>query len=105
MKTLRFLFVTSFVMIAADADQLRAQSAQPLALVGATVIDGTGAPALPNAVIIIGNGRIRRVGPRSQLAIPEGVERRDLTGLTLLPGLNSQTDRSKTSAGSIRPVS
>jgi enamidase len=42
---------------------------------------------MTDAVVIIENGRIRRVGPRSQLAIPEGVERKDLSGLTLLPGL------------------
>ena len=87
MTTLRFLSVLFLVLIATHADQLRAQPVPPLALVGATVIDGTGAPAVTDAVLIIENGRIRGVGPRSRLAIPEGVERKDLSGLTLLPGL------------------
>ncbi len=71
----------------ADEPSTTAWRTLPLALVGATVIDGTGAPALLDAVIIIENGRIRRIAPRSQVVIPEGVERKDLAGMTLLPGL------------------
>lgn len=66
---------------------VRAQRQPPLALVGAAIIDGTGAPPLSDAVIIVENGRIAAVGPRSQVAVPVGVERRDLAGLTILPGL------------------
>ncbi len=63
------------------------QPSHSLALVGATLIDGTGAPPLRDAVILIENGRIRAVGARSQITIPDAFERRDLTGLTILPGL------------------
>lgn len=87
MTTLRFPGVLSLVMTALDTDHLRAESNHTLALVGARVIGGTGAPPLPDAVVIIESGRIRRVAPRSEVVIPEGVDRRDLTGLTLLPGL------------------
>jgi enamidase len=85
MTRVRFLFIlASLIAITAHS---KAQMSRPLALVGATVIDGTGAPALSNAVIIIENGRIRQIGRRSQVTIPDGVERTDLTGLTVLPGL------------------
>jgi imidazolonepropionase-like amidohydrolase len=58
-----------------------------LALVGATMIDGTGDPPLPDAVVLIADGQIRAVGPRSDTRVPQGFERRDLKGMTLLPGL------------------
>ena len=58
-----------------------------MALVGATLIDGTGAPPLSDAVILIEKDRILRVGPRSQVRIPDGADRKDLTGLKILPGL------------------
>ena len=57
-----------------------------LALVNATLIDGTGAPALPDAVLLVGGARIVAVGARSEVAIPAGVEILDLGGATMLPG-------------------
>lgn len=56
-------------------------------LVGATLIDGTGAAPIPDAVVLLEAGRISAVGPRSTVAPPPGAEVVDLTGLTLLPGL------------------
>jgi len=81
------LGVLSVIIAASPGNPLQARSDPPLALVGATVIDGTGAPPLPDAVVLIENGRIRRVARRSEVVIPEGVVRKDLNGLTLLPGL------------------
>src|SRR5262245_47007442 len=60
---------------------------RPLALIGATVLDGTGAAPLHDAVVLVENGRIRAVGPPAQTAIPDGAERKVLSGLTILPGL------------------
>jgi imidazolonepropionase-like amidohydrolase len=57
-----------------------------LAMTGATVVDGTGAPPLTNAVIVIRDGRIAAIGPASSARIPDGVERLDLRGKTVLPG-------------------
>jgi len=85
---LRLVFAVALLLaVAGTADHLRAQSGRALALVGATMIDGTGAPPLADAVIIIQNGRISAVGRRSEVVIPEGAERKDLAGLTILPGL------------------
>jgi imidazolonepropionase-like amidohydrolase len=58
-----------------------------VALVGARVIDGTGAPPMANATILIGNGRIDRIGPAASLKIPAGATRVDVAGKTLIPGL------------------
>jgi imidazolonepropionase-like amidohydrolase len=53
-----------------------------MALVGANLIDGASVAAIPDAVVIVENGRISAVGQRSQLSIPPAAERIELTGLT-----------------------
>ncbi len=57
------------------------------ALIGATLIDGTGGPALPDSAVLLDGDRIQAVGPRAAVEIPPGTEEVDLSGLTLLPGL------------------
>jgi imidazolonepropionase-like amidohydrolase len=58
-----------------------------LALVGATLVDGTGSPALPDSAVVIRKGRIAAVGPESQVKIPKRAAVVDARGKTLLPGL------------------
>jgi imidazolonepropionase-like amidohydrolase len=58
-----------------------------LALVGATLVDGTGRQALPDAAVVIHKGRIVAVGPQSQIKIPKHAEVVDAHGKTILPGL------------------
>ncbi len=57
------------------------------AFVGATVIDGTGKPPIPNATVVTGNGKIVAVGPASKVEIPAGAQRIDVTGKYIIPGL------------------
>lgn len=84
---MRLLFI-GVLGIAVTADTSAGQQRSgSLALVGATVIDGTGSSPLNDAVILIENGRIVRVGTRSSTKIPAGFETRDVSGLTILPGL------------------
>src|SRR5580704_10371237 len=61
--------------------------AETLALVGVTLIDGTGQPAVADAAVVIKNGRIVAVGPRAQVKIPQGATIVDEHGKTILPGL------------------
>ena len=57
-------------------------------LTGATLIDGTGAPPLPDAAILIDdNGRISAVGSQPSVPEPPEAEVIDVSGLTFLPGL------------------
>jgi enamidase len=58
-----------------------------LAVVGGTLIDGTGAPPVPDSAIIIEGDRIRAAGPRRQVRIPPGSVPLDATDLTVIPGL------------------
>jgi imidazolonepropionase-like amidohydrolase len=61
--------------------------AETMALVGGTLIDGTGRAALNDSVIVIDKGRIVAVGPRSSVKIPKQATVVDVRGKTILPGL------------------
>ena len=58
-----------------------------LALVGGMLLDGHGAPPLHHATVLIEGDRIVAVGPRAEVAIPEGARVVDTRGRTMLPGL------------------
>jgi len=58
-----------------------------VALTGARLIDGTGAPPVEIATIVVTGGRIEAVGPADTVEVPEGAERIDLAGKTVMPGL------------------
>src|SRR5687768_9096395 len=45
-------------------------AAQATALLGGTVIDGTGKPGIPNAVVIVTGDRISCVGTAAQCPVP-----------------------------------
>ena len=63
----------------------------PLVLAGGTVVDvtnwGRSARDLPDAIVIVRDGRITDVGPRGAVTIPKGARVIDCTGKYLIPGL------------------
>ncbi len=59
----------------------------PRALVGATLVDGTGGPPVRDAVVVIREGSIDCAGPRAACPVPAGVDVTDLSGLWITPGL------------------
>ncbi len=58
-----------------------------LALVGATLIDGSGGPVLQDAVLVVRGGRIESVGTRAEFQLPERTTEVDLSGRWIVPGL------------------
>ena len=64
-----------------------AQAERPVALVGATVVDGNGGAPIPDAVVVLRGDRIEAVGPRAKVRIPRGAETVDVTGKWITPGL------------------
>src|SRR5712692_7998756 len=56
-------------------------------LVGATLIDGTGASPVPDSAVVIDGERIITAGAGGSASWPAHAEVIDLSGLTLLPGL------------------
>jgi imidazolonepropionase-like amidohydrolase len=73
--------------VALLATGVNGQAPTIVALVGARVIDGSGAAPIANATILISNGRIERIGPAASLKIPAGATRVDVAGKTIIPGL------------------
>jgi imidazolonepropionase-like amidohydrolase len=58
-----------------------------VALVGATLIDGTGGPPLANAAIVVRKGKIEWMGTRAGFQLPRRTTQIDLTGRWIMPGL------------------
>ena len=56
-------------------------------LSGARVIDGTGRAPLDDGIVVVRDGRIAAVGPRSSVLIPAGLRVLDVKGATIAPGL------------------
>jgi len=57
------------------------------AVVGATLIDGTGRDAVADAVVVVAGDRIAAAGARRSTPIPADAERLDAKGRFLLPGM------------------
>src|SRR5437870_705589 len=59
----------------------------PIAIVGATLVDGTAAAAVPNAVVVLREGRIACAGPRATCPVPADADTVSATGKWIIPGL------------------
>ena len=92
---MRSLYAIAFIaglaaVTAAVAQQRAAGPASedgPVALVGGTLIDGTGKAPVRNGVVLIRGGRIEAVGTTDSLPVPDGYETVSTEGMTVLPGL------------------
>lgn len=62
-------------------------SADVTAIVGGTLIDGTGGAPVPDAVVVVRDGTIAAAGPRAKVDVPAGARTIDATGKFVLPGL------------------
>lgn len=79
--------VLSGLAACADDDGAAEPASGALVIEGATVIDGTGAPPIENAVLVIEDGRIAAVGPAGEVSAPANAERIDGEGKWITPGL------------------
>jgi len=59
----------------------------PVAFVGATLVDGTGATPVRDAVVVLRDGRIGCAGPRTRCAIPGDADTVHAEGKWITPGL------------------
>jgi imidazolonepropionase-like amidohydrolase len=64
-----------------------AQAVGAFAIVGARLIDGTGAAAVENSVVMVRNGRIVAAGKAGVVKVPAGMRVIHAEGKSLLPGL------------------
>jgi imidazolonepropionase-like amidohydrolase len=89
-RVLSAVVVLAAVVVTAVAQQRSAERSTvngPLALVGGTLIDGTGRTPIRDSVILIRAQRIEKIGTIDSLPVPDGYLRVSTEGLTVLPGL------------------
>jgi Amidohydrolase family len=58
-----------------------------VALVGATVIDGSGGPPLTNSALVVRRGKVESIGSSAGFALPKRTSQVDLSGRWIIPGL------------------
>jgi hypothetical protein len=91
-RTGRFLCVCAALVAALGAASVPAAGARgadpPLQVfTNAVLIDGTGAPALEHATVVVRGAAIESAGPGAAVKIPRGAVVTDLRGKVLMPGL------------------
>ena len=79
------LIISFFFVVGLTGNQ--EEVSRTLVITNARLIDGTGAPPLENAVIVIANGKFTAVGSQGKIAVPKGAEVIDVKGKTVVPGL------------------
>jgi imidazolonepropionase-like amidohydrolase len=82
-----FSNLPSRLLIAAWACILSGQTPPTLAIIHATVIDGTGNPPLTNRTVLIQNDRIVSVSPATGVQFTKSTQVVDASGKYLIPGL------------------
>ena len=65
----------------------RSREPDGIALLGATLIDGSGGPPIPASAVVIRRGRIESVGSRADFQLPPRTAELDLSGRWIIPGL------------------
>ena len=81
----RILSLLTVVVLAVSVTPIRAQ--EVTAIRAGRLIDGTGAPAVDDAVILVRGDRIEAVGAASDISIPRDARIVDLSGHTVMPGI------------------
>lgn len=97
---MRRAFVLGWVMIAAaghaqqkgDAALFVSVSAPVFVLNHIRVIDGTGSAAKEDQAVVVANGKIEWLGPAASVQVPQGAQRMELVGYTVIPGLVGMHD-------------
>ena len=85
-RFLRQFFPAAFLLFLASCGNPTPRT-RTIAIVGGTLIDGTGRPPVADAAVVIEDGRFQQVGERAEVTIPEGAEVIEADGTTILPGL------------------
>jgi predicted amidohydrolase YtcJ len=86
-RIMRILLALSLpTLLAAQAPTVSTKGSGTVVLKAARVIDGTGAAAIQNGVVVVTDDKIVAVGPAASVSIPAGARTVDLGNATLLPG-------------------
>jgi imidazolonepropionase-like amidohydrolase len=86
------LAASSFAQSVPQKSQFIKHDDPVIALLHVRVIDGTGAPAKDDQVIVIRGGKIESIAAAASAKIPEGAKQLDMTGRTAFPGIVGMHD-------------
>lgn len=87
-RTLVTLAALAILILTSTSGQIRPSGAVK-AFVGARLMDGSGKPALENAVLVVRDGRVEAVGLSATVRPPAGAQLIKLPGKFIIPGLIS----------------
>ena len=76
----------ALALLAAPAAAQTLRATGTTAIVGATLIDGNGGPAVPGTTILVRDGRIAEIGPAASVRVPGGARVIDASGRFATPG-------------------
>ena len=86
-RTSAAAIVAIIALVAVSHMRAAPTAGKPIALVGGTLIDGSGGAVVRNSVVLLRQERIEKLGTVSTLPVPQGYERISTEGMTVLPGL------------------
>ena len=89
MKRILFilLLVVSLASCGTESWQSVDSESVPITILGAKLIDGTGADPIDDSVVVVEGTRIQAAGSRAETPVPKGGEIVDGRGKTVMPGL------------------
>jgi hypothetical protein len=76
-------------MVRNAADDVKPTRSDRFAIVGATVLDGVSDGPRRNAVVVVEDGRIARIGTRAQVKLDKDIPVVQGRGLTVIPGIHA----------------
>jgi imidazolonepropionase-like amidohydrolase len=83
----RIILVSALATLGAAPAQAPRPATAPIAIVGARMIDGTGAAPIDDSVVVVEGDRIRAAGARAVVPVPRGATVVAAAGKVLIPGL------------------
>lgn len=86
-RTTQAFMAAVLLLVVASCSANRADKPEVQLLTGATIFDGTSAPAIEHGEILVRDGRIECVGSEGECPNPPGVDIVDVTGKYITPGL------------------
>lgn len=75
-----------FTLLSCSSEPPPPPEPPPIFIVGATLIDGTPKPPLPNAAVLVRSGKIANIGAQGSFEVPADAQRTNASGLFLTPG-------------------
>jgi imidazolonepropionase-like amidohydrolase len=87
MRAIIITILSVLITTTANADNEKPSSSKMTAFVGGQIIDGTGAPAFYDGVVLVEGNIIKAIGKVGDFALPENVTIIDTNGKTVMPGL------------------